>query len=35
MSMPVCFLLADRILKIVHLEEAACIYVMWMMLLLF
>jgi hypothetical protein len=35
MLMPVCFLLDDRILKIMHPEEAACIRVMWMMLLLF
>jgi hypothetical protein len=34
MLMPVCFLLDDRILKIVYPEEAACICVMWIILIL-
>ncbi len=34
MSMAVYCLLTDRMLKIVHPEEAGCIYVMWMMIIL-
>ena len=35
MSTPSFFLLTDRVLEIMHPQEAGCIYVMWLMLMLY